>query len=494
MLKEDLWLRGSGPESCTLSRPWEAPWSDFIVKAADHCRISGLTIDVVAVSYGITCKGVSVVLSDCAIASSYPPDTSVCSVLAESSQIVIERCELSGGSMDIVRSDGDCTFLILDSSLTGASRGAGLRLLTYSDGFIWAERSTFRGNWVGMSAYSGIVTAVGCAFVDNWQIGADVESDGPAVFVDCVFERNGQGLRAKDSVEATGCSFRDNDYHVWLEGDGEPDAVTLRDCAFIHAKRSAIFSWYLSYPTLEGCTISGAGTCGLECDEREHVTAVNCVIADVPVGANLDNGSTLDLVSCTVISGGLAVSCSRSSTVLALNSILWSENASAITLDACPDPLITYSDIRSGWLGEGNIDADPGFLSPAAGDFRLGPSSPCIDVANNNVPDLPDTDVAGIHRIMFGGKSLTVDMGAYEFYINDLTPGPNPDQTTFTWSSLADKTYSIFYTDDLLTWTLAVEAFPSSGNQTTSWLDDGSLTGLPPSLAPRRFYRILENP
>ena len=34
----------------------------------------------------------------------------------------------------------------------------------------------------------------------------------------------------------------------------------------------------------------------------------------------------------------------------------------------------------------------------------------------------------------------------------------------------------------------------SSGNETTSWLDDGSLTGVPPSLAPRRFYRVLENP
>jgi hypothetical protein len=86
--------------------------------------------------------------------------------------------------------------------------------------------------------------------------------------------------------------------------------------------------------------------------------------------------------------------------------------------------------------------------------------------------------MAGMHRIMFGGKSLTVDMGAYEFYINALTPGPSPDQTTFTWSSLADKTYSVFY----------------SGNTTTSWIDDGSQTGAPPGLVPRRFYRLLENP
>lgn len=127
------------------------------------------------------------------------------------------------------------------------------------------------------------------------------------------------------------------------------------------------------------------------------------------------------------------------------------------------------------------------------GDFRLSPDSPCIDAGSNDA-DLPETDIAGMHRIMFGGKSLAVDMGAYEFYINRVEPAPGTNQTIFTWSSLPGKTYSIFYTEDLLTWDPAAENFPSSGNQTTSWTDDGSLTGLRPSLVPRRFYRTLENP
>jgi hypothetical protein len=85
-------------------------------------------------------------------------------------------------------------------------------------------------------------------------------------------------------------------------------------------------------------------------------------------------------------------------------------------------------------------------------------------------------------------------MGAYEFCINKLEPVPGTNEAVFTWSSLADKTYSIFYTDDLLTWHLAVAAFSSAGSTTTSWTDDGSLTGIPPLLAPKRFYRLLENP
>jgi len=127
-------------------------------------------------------------------------------------------------------------------------------------------------------------------------------------------------------------------------------------------------------------------------------------------------------------------------------------------------------------------------------DFRLLPGSPCIDAGDNSVPELPETDIAGMRRIMYGGKNFTVDMGAYEYYINELEPGPGADESTLTWSSVGDKTYSIFYSDDLLTWHLADDSVLSGGYTTNSWTDDGSLTGVPPSVAPRRFYRILENP
>ncbi len=115
-----------------------------------------------------------------------------------------------------------------------------------------------------------------------------------------------------------------------------------------------------------------------------------------------------------------------------------------------------------------------------------------MDAGNTNGHGLHRTHIAGMHRIMFGGKSLTVDMGAYEFYINKIEPVPGADEAIFTWSSLPDKTCSIFYSEDLLTWHLAVKTFPSSGDMTTSWTDDGALTGVPPQLVPCRFYRLLE--
>ncbi len=42
----------------------------------------------------------------------------------------------------------------------------------------------------------------------------------------------------------------------------------------------------------------------------------------------------------------------------------------------------------------------------------------------------------------------------------------------------------------MMTWCVHVRV----ADTTTSWTDDGSLTGVPPLLAPRRFYRLLENP
>jgi hypothetical protein len=193
----------------------------------------------------------------------------------------------------------------------------------------------------------------------------------------------------------------------------------------------------------------------------------------------------------TTISGNSKGGVAELDNGLMHNCIIWQNGGS--------DPAVywtepTYSCIQDwAWGGEGNISEAPRFVDAENGDFRLLPDSPCID-AGFNSPELPDFDIAGMHRIMFGGKSLTVDMGAYEFYINKLDPVLGTNEAVFTWSSLADKTYSIFYTDDLCNWHIAIANFPSSGNQTTSWLDDGSLTGIPPLLAPKRFYRLLENP
>ena len=85
---------------------------------------------------------------------------------------------------------------------------------------------------------------------------------------------------------------------------------------------------------------------------------------------------------------------------------------------------MTYSDIQGGgFVGAGNIDADPNFLSPPS-DLRPGPLSPAVDAGNNSaVPGGVTVDIAGLPRFFDDpdvpdtGAGLTppyVDMGAYE--------------------------------------------------------------------------------
>ena len=65
----------------------------------------------------------------------------------------------------------------------------------------------------------------------------------------------------------------------------------------------------------------------------------------------------------------------------------------------------------------GNISADPLFVDPANGDYRVRMTSAVIDAGNDAVPQIPPVDLAGGSRIVDGnGDGLEqVDMGALEY-------------------------------------------------------------------------------
>ncbi|MFQ5845494.1 MAG: hypothetical protein ACE5JG_10965 [Planctomycetota bacterium] len=103
-----------------------------------------------------------------------------------------------------------------------------------------------------------------------------------------------------------------------------------------------------------------------------------------------------------------------------VNSILWANE---------PDQVagagnVSFSCVQGGYPGPGNIEADPLFADPSAGDYRLGPGSACINLGSNALlpPDSADLDGDGTvgepvpfdlalaARVANG----TVDAGAYE--------------------------------------------------------------------------------
>jgi hypothetical protein len=82
---------------------------------------------------------------------------------------------------------------------------------------------------------------------------------------------------------------------------------------------------------------------------------------------------------------------------------------------------MNYSDVQGGnatvyvdpaatltW-GTGNIDADPLFKNPTAGDYHLLPNSPCID-AGTTLKDVTK-DIRGMSR----PKGSAYDIGAFEW-------------------------------------------------------------------------------
>jgi hypothetical protein len=87
------------------------------------------------------------------------------------------------------------------------------------------------------------------------------------------------------------------------------------------------------------------------------------------------------------------------------NCILWGDFGGEIS-NFYSTATVTYCDVQGGYPGEGNINADPMFTNPDAGDFTLQYNSPCIDAGKNPYA----YDETSNHDL--GWKE---DMGAYEY-------------------------------------------------------------------------------
>ena len=164
------------------------------------------------------------------------------------------------------------------------------------------------------------------------------------------------------------------------------------------------------------------GVCG-------DITLINCTVVSNTADADNDGVGT---------GGGLYVG-GNGSNVAADNCIFWDNSPDQIN-GFLAGTVINYSDVKDGWPGTGNINADPLFVNAPAGNLRLSLGSPAIDKGNplesiipcdffnlDNDGDTcapapeeatPDLD---LHDRVLG----IVDMGAYEFI--ELDPCPCQD-------------------------------------------------------------------
>lgn len=164
----------------------------------------------------------------------------------------------------------------------------------------------------------------------------------------------------------------------------------------------------MSSPLIANCLIWGNSSFraagGILIRDSSFPTIVNCTIT-----ANQARSTT-----STSVAGGIY---SADSIATIVNCILWGDIPTEIFVENTifyPNrlPVVSYSDVH--WQGTGNIHADPLFVDPANGNFRLQAGSPCIDMGDN--PKAPEDDIEGTPRPQDGNADglAIVDMGAYE--------------------------------------------------------------------------------
>jgi hypothetical protein len=151
---------------------------------------------------------------------------------------------------------------------------------------------------------------------------------------------------------------------------------------------------------------------------------------------------------------GGGIRCEQGASVSILNSIFWENRAERegdeIYVPDTTEIAVTYSDIKGGWEGEGNIDADPLFLLPDKRDYRLLWDSPCIDTGH---PDSLDPD---------GTRS---DMGAFSFdQSTPLTIYLTPDTTAYHRREYLGVTYTVInISPDPVTFSLQTDVYLPNG-------------------------------
>jgi len=286
---------------------------------------------------------------------------------------VLSHCEVAGahagrgltGALTIVASRvlvEDCCFHAVEANAIDAV-----------DASLDVVRSRFEDVFEGVHGVDSRVAVEDCSFVrlrgDRDAIDLDGDGDDRSRVERCVFE---DGI--DDGIDAGACSLdiRDNvlrrfaDKAISLEGNGRHGAATLA--------RNVIHDCAAGIAVKDGARVTDA----------HHLTIVGC-----------REGVTL-FATDAVSEGGHATIHS---------SILWNDSTS-IAHDARSSVEISFSDIGASdgdagrWPGDGNIAADPRFVSILDGDLRLTPASPCIG-AGRDESDMGAIAFAGVPGVVF---------------------------------------------------------------------------------------------
>jgi hypothetical protein len=307
-------------------------------------------------------------------------------------------------------------------------------------------RNTASSSGGGISLVDSTLAVTGSTFLENATPvenqhagGAIIGRDSHATFENCVFEGNvawhGGALANVDFTDGDStfaihnCVMMGNASAVGGALFNQDAMAIVSECLIIGNEVSGDFGGYgggilnlVHTPTLivadtlivgNVAEVDGGGIASFF--EVGGTTIVNSTIAQNTAGGS---------------GGGVFLDVEDQATVH--NSILWAnwdgggqdESAQIHAFGPLSIAFSCIEGLTGGLGGVGNIGADPLFVNPDNGDYRLTAASACIDAGNNNaIADLAETDLDGNPRFADDpatadtgcGVPVVVDMGAYEF-------------------------------------------------------------------------------
>jgi len=466
-------------------------------------RIEGLTItggDMSRRGGGIYIEGsTSVVIRDCQITGNRADDWERGAgggIYAVESEVVIENCVITN---NVAREDGGGIFLgcagkvcrIVGCEIVGntASEGRGGGIFCYClgeirDCIIVDNQSAGDGGGIFCAEATAVDQCVilnnrveGGLIRERWGTGVYYAGGPPGAITNCVIGGN--------------CAAEGYSAGVYWEAD-----ANIVNCTFLYQEGE---KW--SVPIEVGYPAEDFGT-------YENIT--NCVFSwerIVVLGGRVTYSLVPDLRYAQQGAGNVEGAPDfRVRATCGIRSCGSYDSRRGVTSVLCYSPVGGQDDFkhmfatRNYWetyLIAGNSENEillygnvPGLPGAVITDLSPSEDSPCIDAGNNAAEYLPDQDKAGRFRIYRGRDEWRVDMGAYEygarrFEIAAVDPTAESGHLKLTWNSqkLPDKTYSVYLSPDLVTWTLAGSNIPTQG-EFSSWIDPTA------NLSTRRFYRI----
>jgi predicted outer membrane repeat protein len=327
-------------------------------------------------------------------------------------------------------------FLTIEKSVIRNNKSAGLALYEFSD--IVADNIFINNNEGG-----GLVSVYSAPHFTNFNIS---NNGGSGIIL--------YGL-SSGNLTATFSNGKIKNNTSQSNGGG----IYLGDDSYIFGDNLEI--------TNNSAINGGAIYCGMASAEFDHVFITNNIaefgagifcsteativmnfsliarnVASFSGGGGIINDGKLNIENCTISNnsalvsgGGLEFNLNYTYPNQINNSIIWDNQPNEITYSN-EMPEVSYSDIKDGFSGDSNIDADPLFSDPAMNDYHLtwisfpvdnGMKSPCIDSGNPDMAHDPDGTTSDVGAFYFDQgvfTSIDQNIGTEEILIY---PNPSKD-------------------------------------------------------------------